>query len=294
MFLIFLLEFFFAASNILVKKVSSFGFPFFMVGMRLVIAGGILLIYQLITDRSAFKTLKNWRLIFFASLLNAYVTNAFGLWGFTYLPTGIASFIYNLSPFVTAILSYVIFKDKLTQRQTIGLIGGILGFLPALIFNGSFESNVSLGLFLVAFFAVFISMLAGSYGWITIKQLVYDEKIPLVLVNGITLFLGGIFSFINSAIVEKGVTLDMQMLMYVVALAIVSQVICYTFYSYLLKRYSTVFMSFASLISTAFTAVFAWFLFGEPITISFVISMIIVCTSLYVFYLDEVPKSVEG
>lgn len=287
MFLIFLLEFFFAVANILVKKVSDFGSPFFMVGLRLVIAGSLLLIYQLIKDKSAFKKLKNWKLIIFASILNAYITNAYGLWGYRYLPTGIASFIYNLSPFVTAILSYLIFKNTLSKRQIIGLCGGILGFLPALIFNCNFYCTTSLTLFIIAFFSVFLSMLAGSYGWITIKQLVYDEKIPLVLVNGVTLFLGGIFSFMHSGIIEKNIPMNFEILFYVIALAIVSQVICYTFYSYLLKSYSTIFMSFASLISTAFTAVFAWIFFGQPITISFVISMILVSISLYVFYLDE-------
>lgn len=287
MFLIFLLEFFFAVSNILVKKVSDFGASFFMVGLRLVIAGGILLTYQLIKDKDSFKTLKNWKLIVFASVLNAYITNAYGLWGFRYLPTGIASFIYNLSPFVTAILSYFILKTTLTKRQIIGLCGGILGFLPALVFGASFTSDISLTLFILAFFAVLFSMLAGSYGWIAIKQLVYDEKIPLVLVNGITLFLGGVFSFMHSAAFERNIPFNYEILFYIILLAVISQVICYTFYSFLLKRYSPVFMSFASLISTAFTAILARIIFGEAITVSFIISMIIVSTSLYIFYQDE-------
>lgn len=287
MFLLFLLEFLFALSNILVKKVASFGNPFFMVGFRLIIAGGLLLAYQLFTNINAFKTIKNWHLIIISSILNGYISNAFGLWGFQYLPTGIASFIYNLSPFVTAILNYFIFQTVLTKRQAVGLTGGILGFLPAIICCNSFTSTTSLTLFIMAFFAVLFAMLGGSYGWITIKQLVYDEKMPLVLVNGITLFLGGILSFITAGVAERNFYMNLEIFAYIFILAFVSQVLCYTLYSYLLKQYSTVFLSFASLISTAFTAILALILFKEPITAPFVISMIIVSYSLYVFYKDE-------
>jgi len=82
--------------------------PFFFVGTRMLTAGALLLLYQAVRDPKSLKlTGGAWGTLALLAIFNIYLTNAMEFWGLKYLTSFKTCFIYSLSPFMAAFLSYL-------------------------------------------------------------------------------------------------------------------------------------------------------------------------------------------
>src|SRR4051794_37249204 len=125
MYLVLILYGLFASVFTIAKIGLQYTQPFFFVGTRMMLAGIILLGYQYFFHREGFKLKKYhfWQ-IFRLAAFNIYLTNVFEFWGLKYLTSFKTCFIYSLSPFLSALLSYFIFSEKMSGKKWIGLIIG--------------------------------------------------------------------------------------------------------------------------------------------------------------------------
>ncbi|MDR3645940.1 MAG: DMT family transporter [Candidatus Babeliales bacterium] len=290
MFLIFL-QLLFSIAFIIFKLSMPYGPPFFLVGMRLIIAGIILLLSQLFLNRKSFGLLKdNWHLILSAAIFNIYITNAFEFWALGCVTAAKASFIYNFSPFVSAFFGYLLLSETMTFKKWLGLIIGIVGMLPILLTDSSYceVAGNHFGLFSTAELALLIAAGATSYGWISIKQLIHKKNVPIILANGISTLIGGSIALTQSAFVETWPSFNNAYLwFYIFAAVIVSQLLAYNFYASLLLKYSATFMTFTGFSMPFFTALLGWLFLGETVSSAFYISNLIVFIGLCVFYTEE-------
>lgn len=289
----------FASVFTIAKTGLDYAQPFFFVGSRMLLAGIIMLSYQFFCNRKEFLFNKAhfWR-VFRLALFNIYLTNVFEFWGLKYLTSFKTCFIYSLSPFVSAILSYFIFADKISFKKGVGLIIGFLGFLPILIYNSSSteEQTGRFFFFSWAEIAVILAAISSVYGWILLKQLVQENGYSPLMANGLSMILGGAMALIHSLFAENWdplpVTQMFPFLKCALLLICISNLICYNLYGYLLKRYSATFISFAGFTTPFFTALFGWFFLGEVVTWSFYVSAAIVLAGLYTFYQEELRQEI--
>lgn len=293
MFLVILLYALFASVFTIGKTGLEYSEPLFFVGSRMVVAGIIMLAYQYFFQRGGFTFKKEhfWRVLrlaFFA----IYLTNVFEFWGLKYLTSFKTCFIYSLSPFASALLSYWMFNDKLSSKKWLGLFIGCVGFLPILINETSTEELTGhIGFLSWAELAVMIAAFASVYGWTLLKQLVNDDGYSPFMANGISMFAGGAMALGHSYMVEVWdpvpVTEISPFLDCMFLLILISNLICYNLYGFLLKRYSVTFISFAGFVTPLFTALFGWFYLGEEVTWPFYASAVIVFVGLYLFNQEE-------
>lgn len=289
----------FASVFTIAKTGLDYAQPFFFVGSRMLLAGIIMLSYQFFCNRKQFLFNKThfWR-IFRLALFNIYLTNVFEFWGLKYLTSFKTCFIYSLSPFVSAILSYFIFADKISFKKGLGLVIGFLGFLPILLYNSSSaeEQTGRFFFFSWAEIAVILAAISSVYGWILLKQLVQENGYSPLMANGLSMVLGGAMALIHSLFAETWdplpVTQMFPFLKYALLLILISNLICYNLYGYLLKRYSATFISFAGFTTPFFTALFGWLFLGEVVTWSFYVSAAIVLAGLYTFYQEELRQEI--
>ena len=293
MFLVILLYAMFASVFTIAKTALEYSQPFFLVGSRMFVAGILLLIYQYICHRKefVFNKLHFWR-IFRLALCSIYLTNVCEFWGLKYLTSFKTCFIYSLSPFLSALLSYYMFAEKMNSKKWIGLIVGFLGFIPILL-NQTLSEEMT-GQFLIfswAELAVMGAAVFGVYGWILLSQLVKENGYSPLMANGLSMTLGGMMALAHSYCVENWNPIpvsDMSPFLECTCLLIlISNFICYNLYGYLLKNYSATFISFAGFVTPLFAATFGWFWLGETITWSFYVSAIIVFIGLLTFYQEE-------
>lgn len=270
--------------------------PFFFVGTRMVIAGCILIAYQWIVHRDVFRLTASqlWKIVLLATF-NIYLTNVFEFWGLKYLTSFKTCFIYSLSPFLAALFSYLIYGEKISLKKCGGLLIGCIGFAPILLRQTSIEEGSGELLFFSwAEVAVMLATVCSVYGWILLQQLVRDEGCSMFKANGLSMVIGGVMALCQSAVMESWtplpVTEIMPFLECAFLLVIISNLICYNLYGWLLKKHSATFMSFAGFTTPLFTALFGWFFLGEVVSWPFYLSAAIVFLGLLTFYQEELQR----
>jgi EamA-like transporter family. len=272
--------------------------PVFFTGLCLTLAGTVLLLYQYCKDKR--KLTWNNELILPLLMLiicNIYLTNVCERWGLQYLTAVKTSFIYNLSPFFSAIFSYFLLSELMTRTKWLGLIIGFLGFIPYFI-EKSGQEYVSGGFFLCSWaeLALVAASISTVIGWIGMRKLVLLGYSPIVG-NGISMLIGGLMIIPTSMFLDSWSPSPVRdwphALIFVVIITLISYIIAYNMYGWLLSRYSATFLTMAGLTSPLFTALFGWFLLGESVTWTFFFSMIMVSIGLYIFHSQEVKSDIK-
>ncbi len=266
--------------------------PFFLVGTRMTLAGLILLGYQWFFKREQFYIKKQHIVkILFLGFIAIYLTNVCEFWGLQYLTSFKTCFIYSLSPFASALLCYLLFKEKLTKMKWIGLLIGFVGFIPILaIQQGNEELSGNFFFLSSAEIAVIVAALSSVYGWILLSQMMKEGYSPL-MINGVCMLFGGVLALGHSLAYENWnpipVTNIIPFFECALMLMIISNFLAYNLYGFLLKRYSPTFMSFAGFTTPMFAALFGWIFLGESAEWPFFASAAVVFTGLYLFHREE-------
>lgn len=293
--LVFLLYALFSIVFIICKAGLLYSTPLFFVGSRMAVAGVVLVLYHLYVHGNKFALTRAilFRIICLG-FFNIYLTNACEVWGLKYLSSAKTCFVYSLCPFVSALLSLLLFSEKMSKKKWCGLIIGFLGFLP-IILGDSSASDLG-GAFGISLpeLSVATAAFASVYGWILLKQLIADYDVTPVLANGISMLFGGLMALFHSFFVENWnpvpVTEVIPFLECTLLLLVISNLTCYNLYGYLLKKYSATFMAFAGFTTPLFTALFGWIFFGETVSAYFYLSMLIVFCGLAIFKQEEISS----
>jgi drug/metabolite transporter (DMT)-like permease len=285
MTLIFLLYFLYSFSFVLIKESLFFAQPFFLAAERLLLAGGLIIVYyRFYHKKKIIIAAKDYWLFGLASVFSVFLTNCLDLWALQYLYAAKVALIYTLAPFWGALLTAIFFGEYLSRSKWFGLLIGFGGIFPFIL-------SGKMGAFSYVDGAILFASFATVLGWTAIKKLVDDRSYSPIIVNGVTLFIGGVFSLILSFATESWRPVPTSNILYssvfVIATAFVAHIISYNLYGFLLRRYSVVFMTLASLSMPLFTALLGYLFLLEKVPETFFISLVILSIGLYIFYRDD-------
>jgi drug/metabolite transporter (DMT)-like permease len=302
LFLVGLLYILIASTFTLSKAIIESISPILLVSIRFLVAGLILGGYLLWKNKSknVFFIKKEDRNLFFWTGITLYcITFILDNVALKYLSSSISCIIYNLSPFITAIVAYFWFNKKITFYQALGLLIGFVSFMPIFIDQifhspSSFNHEVTL----TAEFILFLGIIANSVGWLLFYRLLqkgYDS----LFINCISLFGSGVVSGLLAVFLHvigyqqyfryasSGTPVTGNFLLDLFALIIISHVLSYTLYGFLLRFYSATFLAFAGFTTPLFAALFGYIFLKESINTSFLMTFVFVTFGLYLFYRDE-------
>ena len=292
MFLI-ALEYAILASTFTIAKIAlAFAKPFFLIGIRMIVAGALLLGYQLLFNRNKFVIHKSDFVTFIkVSFFHVYIAFLFEFWALQYMSSAKTSIIYSLTPFIAAFLSYLLLNQKLTLIQIGAMVMGFVGMLP-LIMGGALEHTWNYNLLGITLpeVVLFIAVVSASYAWFIVKDLM-GKGYSLPLINGVSFLVGGIASLLTSFIIEGTSTSPIYhmapFLFWTMLLVLVANIISYNFYGWLLRRYSITFMTFAGFLCPLFGSLYGWLFLNEKITWHYFVALAFVTIGLYLFYRDD-------
>lgn len=316
MYLVFLMYALFASIFTVAKATLEYASPCFLLGFRMIIAGIIILSYfvfkwlknrnqslaSLVIEKPSgqecvsLSTTSLMALILpciSVSFFTYYLTNVLEFWGLAKMTSAKACFIYNLSPFVSALISYAVLKEKMSFMRWIGLIIGFLGMM-IIFYDGDFSYNfTSLMLFQSGDLFLVGAVVSSAYGWILMRKL-RQVNYNFLWINGVGMLIGGLLSLGTSFILESWdptpVTNWAAVLKGSAYMLVVSNLLAYNLYSYLLKLFSATFISFAGFVTPLFAAVYGIFFLNESLSWDFVAASGIVFVGLYLFYKEELKK----
>lgn len=316
MFLIILLNTLFASTFTLGKAALAYTQPIFFVGIRMLVAGLLLLGYHRFFskhDKTIHKS--DWFLFIQLMVFQIYIAFVGEYWALQYITSAKASLLYSLAPFLTALFSYGMFKEQITGKKIIGLVAGFVGFIVIACTQTQGERATEHFLFFSsAELILLISVASAAYGWLVLKKLMH-RGYSFAMINGVGMFGGGVFAFVTSLVQEHNpLTISVPQhtsayaglfesfirnslpqayasiflfLLYMVLLIIIANIICYNLYGYLLHYYSATLLSFSGLMIPFITAFFGWIFLGEQITLSFFVSALLIFCGLYIFYKED-------
>ncbi len=287
----------FAASFTIAKILLSFLPPIFLIAVRMTIAGLILLFMYCFMNKKLCVLQYNqisWRMIRWSMvawwlgfsiihIVIPYVTEFIALES---IAPSCSALIFNLTPFFSAFLSYLYFKELMTLKKWVGFLIGFFGI-------GWFVQSQSVLCIdgnALAYGLVLISVFFGALGWIYVRILVRSGYHPL-LINGIAMLLAGLQSFVLAYFFESSIQFDWDrlhiFLFWLTLIIILTNIIFYNLYAYLLKRYSVTLLSFMGCVIPLFTAFFDWLFLGIHVSHQFFFALLIAGCGVYLFYQEE-------
>ncbi|CAB3976392.1 DMT family transporter [Candidatus Azoamicus ciliaticola] len=289
--LVFLLFALFASVFSLQKICLCYADPLFLMGFRMALSGFLLIFILFLNGKIKIKK-EHFYLFFLLGLFNIYFTNIFEILGLKTMSSAKACLIYSLSPFLTAFIAPIFLNEFITARKFFGILIGFFGLIPMIYIKSLEELNIkTIWVFsmseLFLLFAVFFSVI----GWIFLKK-IQLKGYSFFLANGISMFFGGFCILITSFVVNENwnpfpIYNLFYFMFFTFLTAIISNIICYNLFGYLLNYFSATFMTFSGLMTPFFAAFFGYFFLKEGITWHFFLSVFIFFFGLLIFYFDE-------
>lgn len=271
--------------------------PIFLTGIRMFLAGALLLGWMFFRNKVPKVSWRQWLALGILSLFSIYLTNILEFWGLHRLSAAKACFFYSLSPMIAAILSYIHFNEKLSPIKIAGLVIGFLGFTPALFEKSATEAGLhAFFLFSWPELAIAAAALFSVYGWVILRMVVKNEEISPVFANGCSMMIGGILALGTSLLVDPWNPIPVatgaweRFAIVLLLLTFISNILCYNFYGFLLKKYTATLLSFFGLFSPLFTSIHEWILLGIPPSIYILSSTAIVISGLWLYYKGELKQ----
>lgn len=273
--------------------------PLFMTGSRMLLSGSLMILFLLFTKKKQlYLDKKQWISVIILSLLSIYLTNILEFWGLQYLSAAKTCFIYSLSPFFSALFSYIHFKEKMSLAKWFGMIIGILGMIPVFMNQtGSEDFFNAFAFFTWPTLAVIGAALFSVYGWVILRLILKNSKISVVSVNGSSMAIGGILALLTSFFfdgwspgppIKSGFLSSFSISL--VGMTLLYNIFCYNLYGYLLKRYTATFLSFMGLLSPIFASLSAWVFLNEPLSWQIFLSTSFVSIGLFIIYRAELKQ----
>jgi len=268
------------------------GQPVFSIGLKAACGGIIsLMIYLLVNHYRPLITKKEWVLLLMLSIFNVYLANVLEIIGLQNISVGKAAFIYNITPFISALFGYIIFHERMTFYKWGGLFLGFSGFIPLFADSLFVENSAVISSAISPELMVCGAAVASIIGWTTMKFILQNKSLSPFLCNGISLVLGSLFCFMHAYFFETQPYIRpghyVSLLITVCIVGIIKFGTAYNLNSFLLIRYTTTLVVFFGFTASLFAGLLGILLFGEPLTFQFIIAVILVSVGLFLFYYEE-------
>ena len=297
MFLVVVLFALFASMFTLQKDTLQFCEPFFLIGVRMLFAGIVLLTYLVVSKKEKFQIKFNQLGTFLLlAVFAVYLTNICEIWGIGHMVSSKACLFYSLSPFLAALVAFFVLGERLTSHKWLGMLIGFVGLVPAHFSHTAEELTLgNFSIFSLAELAILGAVFFSVYGWILLKKIISQYQHSPLLANGVSMTIGGILSLLHSYLSGEAwqplpITAVQPFVINSLIMCVISNLICYNLYGYLLKRFTATFMSFAGLITPFFASIYGYIFLHEIISWHFVASIIMFSLGLLLFYRDEIRQ----
>ena len=194
---------------------------------------------------------------------------------------GMATILGNTQVFATAIISFFVFKEKLTLRYFISAISAMMGVVllvgvlsDEVVFDSNYIKGIAFGLATGIFYANYL---------VTLKWTGFKEPIPDVILFMAWMSLSSAFWFTIAARIEQVRLLppDLPTWIYLVTLGIVAQALGWWLIANSLHRITASKAGLILLLQPTLAMVWGVIMFAEEFTFSQLIGAIITLAAIY-------------
>ena len=292
MWLLLLVHAIFASTYTLGKAGLLYVQPVLFVAIRMILSSVVLAIIMFLFWRRDDLKIKrrDYHLLAGMAFFQIYFSYVPEFMVLKYVESSKWSLIYTLTPFVAALILYVQGKERLTRNKIIGLLIGFFGIIPALLYGHGGLGLAELGRISIPEMILIMCMVSYAYGWVIAQRLIREHKYNPLLINVVTMMLGGLGALATSPLSDQWSPFPIHsfgMFSLVMGLLVIATAAAFALNSYLLKFYSATFLLFLMFVDPLYVALYGYFFLGETITSYFLISVFLVFIGLFIFYREE-------
>jgi drug/metabolite transporter (DMT)-like permease len=234
--------------------------------------------------RVKFPWHKRARRSYFAASITIYGAMITTYWGAQFIPSGLISVIFGMTPIVTSIFTMILLGERnINLTKWAGMILGIIGL--AIIFNAELNINANS---IKGLLAVLLAVFLYSFSSVWVKR--ENASIPaLAMTAGGLLvalpFYGITWLLIGTETVPT--TISTRGLLSIVYLGIFGSVIGFMFYYYIIKNIDVKKVALITLITPILALILGQNLNGESIHMTIWLGSGIVLIGLAIYQFDE-------
>lgn len=279
------------------KYAMRYTSPLFLTAIRMSAAGILTLVLHAFFSQKNLRNhvcYKDFSLFALLGFFYFFCKSVFAFWGLQYIPAGRAAFLFNTGPFVSALLSYLIFKEKMTVKKWFGICIGLIGIIIVILQK---DSSPTLSSFLHISWAeasILIAVLSNAIGLIIMRYFSKERGYIPFTYNGVGMLFGSALSWLFiGAQSMQGVpeTIEHPYILSGLLLAIVSiNIIITNLKAWLLRVYSATMVTFTSFVMPIFASTLGFVFLGEAITYHFIVALGFIVSGLYLFYQEELRQ----
>lgn len=295
LWLLLVLEAFSAGSYTLAKAVVTIARPLFFVGVRMSLGGIIMYLYCVYAKKSFHIKRADYGRFAAVILVHVYLSFSLGLIALQYMPSSTSALFFSVTPIFTALFSYYSLREGLSWNKILGILLASGGCLSLVFTQNGFATMSALRLDWPDVLTL-ASTVCLAYGWVLVRGLLRDGYSASVI-NTIGMLGGAVLAFVTSIFFESWPPVarhDLWRFTYLtLVLVIVINVVHYSLYSFMLKRYTATFIACANALAPVLTALFSWWYLGERVGSMFFVSLVLITAGLWLFYQEELIQDVS-
>jgi drug/metabolite transporter (DMT)-like permease len=282
-----------ATTFLLAKQLLIYGSPLFLVGLRTLIAGLFFLGALLLTTKNILSSIKKFFLPCMSIAVYSFlVSNSLKFWALQHLSVTNAALISVTEPVFALVIAYFLFHETMSLKKWIGMICCMSSGLLIVNAGSMFAPSRALNLWSVATLAMISAVAASAYGALLMRKLIkYNHASPM-LVNGLSMAVAGISALLASVCLEApfcNVSLEtiVPFAGNLLLLVLISNIVAYSIYGYLLKRYSVLLISCGSFIKPLVVIGYKAVFLHEAVALHVGYSVLLLSAGLAIIYSDE-------
>ncbi|MEF9519615.1 DMT family transporter [Chlamydia crocodili] len=290
-FLVFFTAFIWSSSFAFSKLAMEASAPLFVTGSRMLIAG-LVLAGIVFWKKGSLKLPKQVYIpVLILAVVGFYLTNVCEFLGLQNLSSSKACFIYGLSPFISALFSYIQLRETVTMKKIGGLSLGLFGYLSYLFFGGDRSANTWSWQLGIPELLLLLATCFSAFGWTLLRKIEKNSSLSVMAINAYAMLISGVLSLGHSIIVETWnpipVSNGIVFIQAIFCLVLFSNLISYNLYAKLLRKYSSTFLSFCNLVMPLFSAFYGWLLLGESLSGSLLLAVVFMVVGCRLIYHEE-------
>jgi len=263
----------------------------FFVALRMLISGSILLFYHWHqTERLTYEKVKNDRIkLLFIALCTTLVPALLKAWSLKHMLASKQSLLGSIDPFITALMVYVMFNEKMTIFNIVGMAIGFLGTIVVILSKTSPEMGYE-WLWHISYpeIAIIAAVIISRYGWILVQTLLRNNHYTPIQINTLMQLSAGAMALGCAAVTNQLQVYDIASYPVFIAASLFTifggNIIGYTLYAQSLKHHSATLVSLAGFSIPLLVTFFAYIFLGEAVTPSIILGGFLIFLGLLVFY----------
>ncbi len=254
--------------------------PIYMAGIRISIAGAILLIYSYITnDRTKINAHEIKRALILAIPL-VLMASGFLCIGQVDVPSGTSAIIYGSAPVFLLVCGWLFAGEKKpTNLQFLGLFLGLAMIFWIKIHQGSQGEASYFGLFMV------ITAVAGwVIGSILSRKKPFHSKLSVIRSSGVIMFLGGLETILLAIIMNENLeakVLSFNAIFLMMLSILFVAILGFTCYMWLLVNARPIVAISYEFVTPIIAVFLGWLLANENISLTIILACIGLVVSIF-------------